>query len=72
MRLVFMGTPDFAVPTLELLAASDHEIVSVVTRPDAQRGRGRKVSAPEVKAAAESLGLPVLQPESLKDEAFQS
>jgi methionyl-tRNA formyltransferase len=71
MRLVFMGTPDFAVPTLERLATSDHEIVSVVTRPDAQKGRGRRVSSPEVKTAAESLGLPVLQPESLKSKSFQ-
>ena len=67
-----MGTPDFAVPTLERLAASDHEIVSVVTREDAQRGRGRKLSPPEVKVAAEVLGLPVLQPSSLRDENFQS
>ena len=67
-----MGTPDFAVPTLERLAASDHEIVSVVTREDAQRGRGRKLSPPEVKVAAEALGLPVLQPSSLRDKSFQS
>ena len=71
MRLVFMGTPDFAVPTLERLAATDHEIVSVVTRPDAQKGRGRRVSSPEVKIAAETLGIPVLQPTSLKSRAFQ-
>jgi methionyl-tRNA formyltransferase len=72
LRIVFMGTPDFAVPTLERLAASDHEIVSVVTREDAQRGRGRKLSPPEVKVAAEMLGLPVLQPSSLRDGSFQS
>ena len=62
-----MGTPDFAVPALERLHASDHEIVSVVTRPDSKRGRGRGLSASEIKVAAESLGLPVLQPESRKD-----
>ena len=67
MRIVYMGTPDFAVPALERLHASDHEIVSVVTRPDSKRGRGRGLSASEIKVAAESLGLPVLQPESLKD-----
>lgn len=66
-----MGTPDFAVPTLERLAASDHEVVSVVTRPDAPRGRGRKLFPPEVKTAAEGIGIPVLQPESLRDESFQ-
>lgn len=71
MRLVFMGTPDFAVPTLERLARSDHEIVGVVTRPDTPRGRGRQLASPEVKVAAEALGLPVLQPDSLRDEAFQ-
>ena len=67
MRIVYMGTPDFAVPALERLHASDHEIVSVVTRPDSKRGRGRGLSASEIKVAAESLGLPVLQPESLKE-----
>ena len=72
MRIVFMGTPDFAVPTLERLAATEHEIVSVVTREDAQRGRGRKVFPPEVKVAADGLGLPVLQPGSLREKAFQS
>ena len=70
MRLVFMGTPDFAVPTLERLARSDHEIVGVVTRPDKPRGRGRRMASPEVKVAAEGLSLPVLQPDSLRDEAF--
>ena len=72
MRVVFMGTPDFAVPTLQRLSDSAHEIVSVVTRPDAQKGRGRKLAPPAVKVAAEGLGLPVLQPESLKDASFQS
>ena len=72
MRLVFMGTPDFAVPTLERLASTEHEIVSVVSRPDAPRGRGRKLASTEVKVAAGALGLPVLQPDSLKDEAFQA
>lgn len=72
MRLVFMGTPDFAVPTLERLAKSDHDIVSVVTRPDAPRGRGRQLASPEVKVAAHSLDIPILQPTSLKDPDFQS
>ena len=72
MRLVFMGTPDFAVPTLKRLAATEHEVVSVVSRPDAPRGRGRKLASTEVKVAAESLGLSVLQPESMRDESFQA
>jgi methionyl-tRNA formyltransferase len=71
MRLVFMGTPDFAVPTLDRLARSDHEIAGVVTRPDTSRGRGRRLASPEVKVAAEALGFPILQPDSLRDEAFQ-
>jgi len=65
-----MGTPDFAVPSLEQLAAGSHEIVAVVTRQDKPRGRGRGVSSPEVKVVAEALGLPVLQPDSLKDPEF--
>ena len=70
MKLIFMGTPRFAVPTLRGLAASDHVIAAVVTNPDRPRGRGRRPAPPPVKIAAEDLGLPVLQPESLKDPAF--
>ena len=70
MKLIFMGTPRFAVPTLRGLAASDHVIAAVVTNPDRPRGRGRRPAPPPVKIAAEELGLPVLQPESLKDPAF--
>jgi len=65
-----MGTPDFAVPTLERLAESGHELASVVTRPDRASGRGLKVKAPPVKEVAERLGIQVLQPESLQDKAF--
>ena len=79
MRLVFMGTPEFAVPSLERLAGSDHEIVSVISRPDRPRGRGRRLQPTPVKAAAEALDLPVYQPESLGDsetvtrlEAFEA
>jgi methionyl-tRNA formyltransferase len=70
LRIVFMGTPDFAVSSLEVLAGGQHEVVAVVTRPDAPRGRGRKLTAPPVKAAALNLGLPVIQPESLREPAF--
>jgi methionyl-tRNA formyltransferase len=66
-----MGTPDFAVPTLEALHSSGNEIVLVVTRPDKPKGRGRKLGPPPVKKAASPLGCPVLQPPSLRDEATQ-
>ena len=65
-----MGTPDFAVPSLEAIARSNHDIAAVVTRPDTARGRGRKLASPEVKLAAESLGIPVLQPEKLRTSTF--
>lgn len=65
-----MGTPDFAVPSLVRLAQSEHPVVAVVTRPDAQQGRGRGLAFPPVKTAASTLGLPILQPQSLMDPAF--
>lgn len=73
-RVVFMGTPDFAVPSLQKIAESGHEIVGIVTRPDKPRGRGQKLQPTEVKAAAQDLGLdvPILQPDSLKDKGFQA
>ncbi len=67
MKLVFMGTPAFAVPTLEVLAASRHRLLGVVTNPDRPRGRGRQPAPPPVKQAAVALGLPVLQPESPRE-----
>jgi methionyl-tRNA formyltransferase len=70
MRIVFLGTPDFAVPTLELLAASDFEVVGVVTVPDKPAGRGLVLKQSPVKEAAIRLGIPVLQPERLKDPVF--
>ena len=70
LRIVFFGTPDFAVPTLDALLASRHPVVGVVTQPDRPRGRGQKTSEPPVKARALAAGLPVLQPERLKDEGF--
>lgn len=65
-----MGTPDFAVPTLEALHQSGHEILLVVTQPDRRKGRGRKVAAPPVKSAALKMGYEVLQPESVKTDDF--
>ncbi len=70
MKLVFMGTPDFAVPSLERLAACGHDVAAVVTRPDRPRGRGRKLMPPPVKVAAQRLGLPVLQPHLLESRDF--
>ncbi len=65
-----MGTPTFAVPTLERLTQSRHRILAVVTNPDRPKGRGRKLSAPPVKEKALALGLEVLQPPSVKDPAL--
>lgn len=68
MRILFMGTPEFAVPSLTALVQAGHEIVGVVSQPDKQRGRGKTVSFPPVKEQAAALGLPVLQPQTLRDE----
>jgi len=66
MRLVFMGTPQFAVPSLEKLINSGYEIAAVVTQPDRKSGRGHKVLPPPVKLLAEDHGIPVLQFEKIK------
>jgi methionyl-tRNA formyltransferase len=66
MRLVYLGTPAFAVPTLEACAAARHEIVCVVTQPDRPRGRGQHSAASPVKETALRLGLPVYQPERVR------
>ena len=70
LRIVFMGTPEFAVPSLKALVAGGYRVVAVVTAPDKPAGRGRKVHESEVKVAARELGLPVLQPEKLKAPEF--
>lgn len=67
MRILFMGSPEFAVRPLEALAAAGHTIVGVVTQPDRPAGRDRRLTPPPVKLAAQRLGLPVLQPETLRD-----
>ena len=66
MRLVFLGTPAFAVPTLERIIQAGHEVVAVVTQPDRPRGRGGKFAAPPVKETALRHGLPVYQPERVR------
>ncbi len=71
MRVVFAGTPEVAVPALEAIAESSHELVGVVTRPDAPAGRGRKLVASPVAQRAEELGIPVLKPQHPRDPEFQ-
>lgn len=70
MRVVFMGTPEVAVPALRALLDSHHEVAAVVTQPDKPRGRGRAVSASPVKELAVENGLPVLQPTTPKEDGF--
>ena len=67
MKIIFMGTPDFSIPSLKALFESKHEVIAVVTAPDKQRGRGRKISYTPVKQFALENNLPVLQPEKLKN-----
>ncbi len=70
MRIIFMGTPDFAVPTLERLIESRHEVVCVVTQPDRPSGRGQQIHPPPVKQVALRHNIPVLQPEKLRGTDF--
>jgi methionyl-tRNA formyltransferase len=68
LRLVFLGTPEFAVPALRALAGTRHTLVGVVSQPDRPRGRGRILEPTPVAAAAKELALPLLQPEKIGDE----
>jgi methionyl-tRNA formyltransferase len=70
LRVVFFGTPDFAVPTLEALLRSPYVVAGVVTQPDRPRGRGHKILDSPVKTIAAAAGVPILQPPRLKDAAF--
>lgn len=70
LRIVFMGTPEFAVPSLRALVEQGYRVVAVVTTPDKPAGRGQKMHESDVKVAARELGLPILQPEKLRDPAF--
>src|SRR5918993_341243 len=70
MRIVFMGTPEFAVPSLEALLKSEHQVVGVVTQPDRPKGRGQTVTSPPVKMIAERAGIPLLQPLKIKTPDF--
>ncbi|MBL1262631.1 methionyl-tRNA formyltransferase [Candidatus Methylomicrobium oryzae] len=66
MRIIFAGTPEFAVPTLKMLLTSGHEVCAVYTQPDRPAGRGRKLQPSPIKETAQAAGIPVLQPDSLK------
>ena len=70
LRIVFMGTPEFAVPSLRALVEGGYNVVAVVTTPDKPAGRGQKLHESDVKIAARELGLPILQPEKLRDPEF--
>lgn len=70
LRIVFMGTPEFAVGSLKALVENGYNVVGVVTAPDRPSGRGQKLHQSDVKQYASSCGLPVLQPEKLKDDSF--
>ncbi|NWF50434.1 MAG: methionyl-tRNA formyltransferase, partial [Ignavibacteriaceae bacterium] len=66
MNIVFMGTPDFSIPSLKILLESKHKILAVITQPDKERGRGQKISFNPVKQFAVDKNIPVYQPEKLK------
>ncbi|MFR9650230.1 MAG: methionyl-tRNA formyltransferase [Rikenellaceae bacterium] len=70
MNILFLGTPEFAAPSLRKIVESGHNVVAVVTAPDRPAGRGRAVKCSDVKIAAQELGLKILQPEKLRDEEF--
>lgn len=71
MRLIFAGTPEVAVPSLNALVDSSHEVIAVLTRPDAPVGRRRTLTPSPIRVRAEELGIPVLTPASLRDEETQ-
>jgi methionyl-tRNA formyltransferase len=70
MRIVFMGTPEFAVPSLAALLTSEHSVVGVVTQPDRPKGRGQELAASPIKQLAVQHKIPILQPLKMKDPAF--
>ncbi|HWA32832.1 MAG TPA: methionyl-tRNA formyltransferase, partial [Cyclobacteriaceae bacterium] len=70
LRIIFMGTPEFAVPSLEILVQNKYNVVAVITAPDKPQGRGQKLVPSPVKICAEKHHIPVLQPTNLKSPAF--
>ena len=71
MRIVFMGTPDFAVPSLQALHEAGYQVVGVFTQPDRPKGRGNKLQASPVKQEAQQLGIPVYQPEKIRRDGVE-
>lgn len=71
MKILFMGTPDFAASSLEALAKAKYNIIGAVTQPDKPKGRGYTLTPPPVKVLADQLGIPVYQPSTLRDGAFE-
>ncbi|MCE5284060.1 MAG: methionyl-tRNA formyltransferase [Deltaproteobacteria bacterium] len=69
-RIIFMGTPEFALPALEGLLGSGYPVIAAVTQPDRPQGRGRVMTPPPVRVLAERLGIPVLQPEKVRNQEF--
>ena len=67
MKIIYMGTPDYAVPALKALANSELEVCAVFTQPDKPRGRKKIMPPPDVKVCAEKLNIPVYQPAAFKD-----
>lgn len=72
LKILFAGSPDFVVPVLEMLKNSNHSVIAVLTKPDRPTGRGRRLQANPIKVAAKSYQIPVLQPETLRDQAIQN
>ncbi len=72
LRIIFMGTPDFGLPSLQALADGPDDVVAVVTQPDRRKGRGKKLTPPPVKLLAEALDIPVLQPTKIRTEEFRN
>lgn len=70
MKLLFMGTPEFSVPTLEALISAGHEVIGVITQPDKPKGRGKEMQSPPVKEAAQKHGITVYQPQKVRDPEF--
>ncbi len=70
LRIIFMGTPNFAVPTLQGLIDSPDQVVTVICQPDRKKGRGKKLSPPPTKVVAEQAGIPVLQPTAIRTDEF--
>lgn len=70
LRIIFMGTPDFAVPSLQALLDSPDEVIAVICQPDKKSGRGRKLSAPPTKNLATEYNIPILQPQTIRTDSF--